>query len=118
MDKDKSGKKNRVDKENIELDDRNQEKEVSRRKVIASIGLTGAAALLSGGLFSAFSQRTFAMKDYLEQKDPLFFDDAGRLSYRYSANQTERTIGDKLREIISVKDFGATGDGEIGRAHV
>lgn len=113
MDKDKSGKKNRVDKENIELDDRNQEKEVSRRKVIASIGLTGAAALLSGGLFSAFSQRTFAMKDYLEQKDPLFFDDAGRLSYRYSANQTERTIGDKLREIISVKDFGATGDGAV-----
>src|SRR5699024_2496860 len=39
-------------------------------------------------------------------------DDADRISYSYADDQPKRTVGEKLREMVSVKDFGAKGDGK------
>lgn len=48
-----------------------------------------------------------------DNKNKRPFDDARKFSYRYSEEQPQRTIADKLRESISVKDFGAIGDGTV-----
>lgn len=88
---------------------------LSRRKLLATMGMTGAAVAVAGGAMSSLGQTAFAASSSVgkdDDKDSRYFDDASRLSYRYEEKLTERTIGDKLRETYSVKDFGAVGDGQ------
>ncbi|GIP33633.1 tail fiber domain-containing protein [Paenibacillus sp. J2TS4] len=97
--------KNEVDKEaNLKQEEGGK---ISRRQLMATMGLAGAA-VVSGGLFSTLSNQAFAAEK--ERKDPIT-DDADRISYSYSEDQIKRTVADKLREFVSVKDFGAKGDG-------
>lgn len=98
-----------MEKENGNVMDRQQEnKEVqlSRRKLMTTAGVAGAAAL-AGGLVSPFNEKVFA-----DEKNPTT-DNADQISYAYAEDLPKRTVGEKLRELVSVKDFGAKGDGKI-----
>ncbi|MEF3305636.1 glycosyl hydrolase family 28-related protein [Paenibacillus sp. GYB003] len=88
---------------------------ISRRKLIASLAVT-SAAMVAGGLSNVVNGESSVtanvygkQDDKREDKKPKI--DADAISYRYEAGQSERTVSDKLRERISVKDFGAKGDG-------
>lgn len=81
---------------------------ISRRKLITSLGVTGAAAL-SGGMLYALSNGKSANDSVYAKKKPI--TDAEQIRYYYAEGQVDRTIADKLREMISVKDWGALGDG-------
>lgn len=81
---------------------------LSRRKLLATMGMTGAAVAVAGGLGTSFPQVAMAKK---KKKGPIT-DDADRISYYYDEQLQQRTIGEKLRETYSVKDFGAVGDGQ------
>lgn len=70
---------------------------LDRRKLLASVGLAGIAAV-AGGLV----RLPKALAD-----DVITADD---VAYEVSPGPT-RTVGDKLAEWFSVKDFGAAGDG-------
>lgn len=79
---------------------------MSRRKLLASLGITGAA-IMTGSLYTqASNQQSVSESVYM---DPDL--DADAIPYTLAVGQPERTVGDKLRESVSVKDFGAVGDG-------
>lgn len=85
-----------------------QSGQISRRKMIAALGLTGAAAV-SGGMLQAFGKEASVSEAVYENKKPI--TNADRVSYNHSDGQIERTVGEKLREYVSVKDYGAMGNG-------
>lgn len=82
---------------------------ISRRKLLASMGLSGAA-LLSGGVLYAHGQGG-SVTQSVYGGSGTFPHDADEIAYQLASTTPERTVGDKLRETVSVKDFGATGDG-------
>jgi hypothetical protein len=71
---------------------------IGRRKLLATVGIAGVAAV-TGGLFNL----TKANADETTTSS----DD---VTYQYSTGPI-RTASDKLAEWVSVKDFGAVGDG-------
>ncbi|RKN85701.1 hypothetical protein D7M11_07715 [Paenibacillus ginsengarvi] len=82
-------------------------KTFSRRKLLTSLGIAGAA-LVSGSLVThTFAEQNVTGSVYGNDCDC----NADDISYRLAAGLTERTVGDRLRESVSVKDFGARGDG-------
>lgn len=90
------------------------ENKVSRREMLTAIG-AGGMALMAGGLWngslaSAANGHSVRNAVYGGGDCP---DGIGSecVTYKYDGNQPERTVRDKLREQISVKDFGAAGDG-------
>lgn len=85
----------------------NQER-VSRRKLIATMGITGAA-VLSSNIIPGLITTATAAND--KEKGPIT-DDAERISYTYEKGLKQSTVAKKLREMVSVKDFGAIGDGK------
>ncbi|GIN74460.1 hypothetical protein J14TS2_49350 [Bacillus sp. J14TS2] len=105
--------RNKKEEEVIEKDGN-----ISRRKLLAYMGLT-SAVVVSGGLLSTLD-KAFAADGNTEKKEkgsktPTNDDadpDADQIVYRYSKDSSQRLVGDKLRELISVKDFGAKGDGK------
>ncbi|TNJ67766.1 hypothetical protein FE784_03175 [Paenibacillus hemerocallicola] len=80
---------------------------LSRRKLLASLGITGAA-VASGGLIHTLNGSASVLNSVYGNPDTVGADE---VSYQYAANLTERTVGAKLRESMSVLDFGAAGDG-------
>ncbi|TNJ67024.1 hypothetical protein FE784_07440 [Paenibacillus hemerocallicola] len=82
-------------------------KAISRRKLLASLGMTGAAFVSGGFVTNTFGQQTVSGAVYDEASD------ADDISYRLATGLAERTVGDKLRESVSVKDFGAVGNGIV-----
>ncbi|WP_239631766.1 glycoside hydrolase family 55 protein [Paenibacillus sp. H1-7] len=96
-----------------------KEKRISRREVLTAIGMTGAAAvtgaLLNNGVAHALSgQKSVSEAVYgsgSSAQQLLSIGDADDVTFLYAAGLTGRTVGGKLREWISVKDFGAAGDG-------
>lgn len=86
---------------------------MSRRKLLTTMGITGAAVVATGSLMPTFGQTALAQTSARnDDKSERFFDDASRLTYRYKEKSPERSVGEKLRETFSVLDFGAVGDGE------
>jgi len=84
-------------------------RKISRRKLIASLGLSGAA-FASGGFMYAYGKSVPVTEDVYGKKKPVT-DDADRISYQFAEGLPERTVAERLRELISVKDYGAKGDG-------
>lgn len=80
---------------------------ISRRKLLASMGLSGAA-LLSGGALFAHSGGSVTHSVYGPGS---YAHDADEITYTHAPANPERSVGDKLRETFSVTDFGAVGDG-------
>lgn len=92
---------------------------IGRRAVLASMGITGIAAM-SGALLYPRNGESSVLKSVYDPEDPLHAEDklnrnlsigSDHVFYRYAANLPERTVTEKLREGLSVKDFGAVGDG-------
>lgn len=91
---------------------------ISRRSLLASIGIAGAAAF-SGGLMheslagaldgKTVSEEVYKLKKITGCEEPII--DADCVAYRYSGEQPERTAGEALRDMASLKDFGAQCDG-------
>lgn len=81
---------------------------VSRRKLLASLGITGAAAMLSGAILPVNSVRASVAHSVYGGGGP---HSADNLTYKYETSLQEHSVGDRLRERVSVKDFGAVGDG-------
>lgn len=79
----------------------------SRRAVLASIGAAGAAVLAGGALQPVRGMAGVTASVYGKGCDC----DADDTSYQYAPVAEQRTVGDKLREQVSVRDFGAAGDG-------
>src|SRR5690606_3896479 len=77
-----------------------KEKSMSRRKLLATMGMTGAA-VATGALIPGMGGQVSANPNR----------DAEQNVYRYANYLPERTVADKLRECLSVLDFGAVGDG-------
>lgn len=86
---------------------------ISRRKMMTALGVTGAA-VVSGGLMQLFGQDEgragAASTEGTASPNTPITDDADRISYRFGGGPL-RTVGAKLRESISVTDYGAVGDG-------
>ncbi|TMV46413.1 hypothetical protein FE783_25945 [Paenibacillus mesophilus] len=82
---------------------------ISRRKLLASMDLSGAALFSGGMLFAHGNKGSVAQSVY--GGSGMFPHDADEIAYQLAATTPERSVGDKLRETVSVKDFGATGDG-------
>ncbi|GAA3402051.1 glycosyl hydrolase family 28-related protein [Paenibacillus hodogayensis] len=82
-------------------------KPISRRKLLASLGVSGVAFMSGGMVTNTFGQQTVTGAVYDEASS------ADDIYYRLNASLTERSVGDKLRESVSVKDFGAVGDGIV-----
>ncbi|CAG7656966.1 glycoside hydrolase family 55 protein [Paenibacillus allorhizosphaerae] len=86
----------------------------SRRELLSSLGLTGAAvaagAILNSHIANAFGGQT-SVTDAVYGSAASYVADADNVSFLYSAGLTERSVASRLREWISVKDFGAAGDG-------
>lgn len=82
-----------------------ESKTMSRRKLLTSLGIAGAAMMSGGLLMNTVGTQTVNGAVYGSGSD------ADDISYLLATGLTERTIGDRLRETISVKDFGARGDG-------
>ncbi|MDF2723803.1 MAG: hypothetical protein K0Q59_3478 [Paenibacillus sp.] len=81
-------------------------RKISRRAMLATIGAAGAAAV-SGGLFKHVNGMSSVTTSVYGAGET----DADSILYKYGGSQPERTVGAKLRETVSVKDFGAIGDG-------
>lgn len=79
---------------------------ISRRAVLTTIGAAGVAVLSGGMLRKVNGEPGVTPSVYGDEEA-----DADSVSYRYAAGQPARTVGMKLRESSSVKDFGAVGDG-------
>lgn len=71
---------------------------IGRRKLLAAVGMAGVAAV-AGGLFHATKAR--ADDEEISAAD---------VSYQVAAGPV-RTVNDKLGDWVSVKDYGAVGDG-------
>lgn len=84
-----------------------QENVISRRKLLTSMGAAGAAVVMGDLLSTPGNASSAAIA--ASGDDPEI--DADFVLYQYDEYQPERTVGDKLRETVSVKDFGAKGDG-------
>lgn len=83
------------------------DKKLSRRTLLATLGITGAA-LASGGIINAMNRGASVTGSVYGNPHTVGADD---VSYQYAGNTTERTVGEKLRESMSVLDFGVIGDG-------
>lgn len=84
---------------------------INRRSFIATAGMAGAA-LVTGSLLNTLGgSKVLAETNDDQPFSSLQSANADDIDYRYSLTHTERTVGEKLRETISVKDFGAVGDG-------
>lgn len=91
---------NKKTNERVQNMESTQDDQISRRKLLASMGVAGAA-VASGAFIPGMAGQVSANPNR----------DADENVYRYEATLPERTVGDKLREFVSVKDFGAKGDG-------
>ncbi|TNJ67876.1 hypothetical protein FE784_03550 [Paenibacillus hemerocallicola] len=74
--------------------------------MLTTIGAAGVA-VVSGGLLHKVNGASSVTTSVYGDEEP----DADSVTYKYGAGQPERTVGAKLRESASVKDFGAIGDG-------
>ncbi|TNJ63336.1 hypothetical protein FE784_25800 [Paenibacillus hemerocallicola] len=84
---------------------------ISRRKLLASLGAAGVAAA-STGLLTGFGRgSTVSSSVYGADPEECETVSADCVTFEYSDGQPERTVADRLREAISVQDFGAKGDG-------
>ncbi|RKN81996.1 glycosyl hydrolase family 28-related protein [Paenibacillus ginsengarvi] len=81
-------------------------RKISRRAMLTTIGAAGAAAVSGGLLHQVNGVSSVTTSVYGDGET-----DADSVSYRYGAGQPERNVAAKLRESVSVKDFGAIGDG-------
>lgn len=81
-------------------------KTISRRTLLTTLGAAGAAIVSGGMLHSVNGSPGVTAAVYGGEET-----DADSVEYRYAAGQPARTVGAKLRESVSVKDFGAAGDG-------
>ncbi|MFC6454256.1 glycosyl hydrolase family 28-related protein [Paenibacillus vulneris] len=96
-----------------------KDKRLSRREILTAIGMTGAAAmtgvLLNNGVANALSGGQTSVTDAVYKTGTgaqlLSTVDADDVSFLQAAGLSTRTAGDKLREWVSVKDFGAVGNG-------
>lgn len=77
----------------------------SRRKMLTALGATGAV-LASGGMVATLNHRT-QTESAATNHDTI---EAEQILFRYDASYPVRTVEDKLKEWVSVKDFGAKGD--------
>ncbi len=93
-------------------DNQPMRKRMSRRQLIASFGAAaGAGAFASLGLAHALEQAAgTAGKNEIELNQPVTHTDD--IQHHYSAGHPQRPLSSKLREVISVTDFGAAGDGK------
>lgn len=82
-------------------------KGISRRKMLVSLGAAGAAVAASSWLGARPGEATVLQDVY---GNPAGLN-ADKIRYRFATGLAERTAGDKFREWVSVKDFGAQGDG-------
>lgn len=98
-----------MDKENISRNSQIKEEKASRRKLLSAIGITGVAAM-SSNLIPGITSSVSAAKNK-DKQEPIT-DDADRISYTFQKGLKQRTVANKLREMVSVKDFGAVGDGK------
>ncbi|MBD2862317.1 glycosyl hydrolase family 28-related protein [Paenibacillus oceani] len=80
---------------------------ISRRKLVATLGATGAA-LAAGGIWQAFNGNASVVESVYGTSATV---DAQEVSFRYAEGLPERTVAQKLRERVSVLDFGAEGNG-------
>lgn len=83
---------------------------ISRRKLLASLGAASVAAA-STGLLTGFSEGNTVSTPVYGSGNGYGAKWADNILFRYSSGQPERTVGERMREKISVKDFGAKGDG-------
>ncbi|MDF2713345.1 MAG: hypothetical protein K0R28_270 [Paenibacillus sp.] len=81
-------------------------RKLSRRAMLTTIGAAGVA-IVSGGLLQKVNGESSVTSSVYGDEEP----DADSVTYKYATGQPERTVGAKLRESVSVKDFGAIGDG-------
>ncbi|MDF2651274.1 MAG: twin-arginine translocation signal protein [Paenibacillus sp.] len=127
MDMNKSSEKEKLKKakEAVREAERNEqrqsepEEKLSRRELITSIGMT-SAAVVTGVLLNSISGEAASVSNAvygtLGDKMKKHSIDADHVIFQYADSQHERTAGDKLREWISVLDFGAKGDGAANDA--
>ncbi|GAA3402049.1 glycosyl hydrolase family 28-related protein [Paenibacillus hodogayensis] len=80
---------------------------MSRRKLLTTLGVT-SAAVASGVLLNAMNGEASVTNSVYGGPEA---SDADQIMFRYASTLPERTVADKLRERISVRDFGAVGDG-------
>ncbi|MEF3311871.1 glycosyl hydrolase family 28-related protein [Paenibacillus sp. GYB004] len=81
-------------------------KTLSRRTLLTTLGAAGAAIVSGGVLHQMNGSSSVTAAVYGSEET-----DADTVAYRYASGQPARTVGVKLRESVSVKDFGAAGDG-------
>lgn len=101
---------------------------ISRRHLLAGMGMAGIAAvaggLVNGSMASGLNGGTVSGKVYNEAGRPPEGLPPGRpflggegvmeadsVTFQYSDGMPERTVGGKLRELASITDFGAVCDG-------
>lgn len=80
-------------------------RKLSRRAMLTTIGAAGVAVVSSGLLRKVNGESSVASAVYGGGEA-----DADSVAYVYGVGQPVRTVGAKLRESVSVKDFGAIGD--------
>ncbi|GAA3406142.1 glycosyl hydrolase family 28-related protein [Paenibacillus hodogayensis] len=86
---------------------------ISRRQMLTSIGVTGvavASGTLIAGLADAID-RGPSVQNAVYGEGCVPNIDSDCVDYHVSEGLPERTVGQKLRECVSVLDFGAKGDG-------
>mgnify|MGYP001947549416 CR=1 FL=1 len=83
---------------------------MSRRKMLATMGISGAA-FATGAVTSQLINTPIVSAENSSAQQPIT-DDADRISYGVLEKTIERTVGNRLRETVSVLDFGAVGDGQ------
>lgn len=88
---------------------------MSRRALLATLGTAGVAvaanSLFSSSVAKAVGGESTVTESVYGGEGCETTIDADCVNFRYTDDQPVRTVGDRLRETVSVKDFGATGDG-------
>ncbi|GAA3410699.1 right-handed parallel beta-helix repeat-containing protein [Paenibacillus hodogayensis] len=77
---------------------------MDRRKMLATIGVVGASALLGKSLQGV---QASSVTEMVYGTGP---SQADEINYKYATGLTERTVAERLRDRVSVKDYGARGD--------
>ncbi|TNJ66947.1 hypothetical protein FE784_07020 [Paenibacillus hemerocallicola] len=103
----------------IERTDEESGAKISRRSLLTSIGMAGVAVVsgglihesLAGGLNGAttVTGEVYKLKRITGCEEPIL--DADCVAFRRSGESPERTVGEALRDTVSLKDFGAQCDG-------
>jgi hypothetical protein len=86
---------------------------ISRRQMLTTIGVTGvavASGTLIAGIADAIDKGP-AVQNAVYGEGCVPNIDSDCVTYHFSEGLPERTVGQKLRECVSVFDFGAKGDG-------